>query len=1010
VELSIPEDKNQPDQVIPLGDFVGELPYQVYPIQLDGNKSASYWLPMYFANWNGHSMVLPDEKAAEIYQTTHPDVKPDPEDEIKDTGTGVSGPAQNRLNQIYEADDIATTLRYGSLYEFRIRLRDLSGGGTPLLPDVRPLNETPSNKAACPFKRFVAPNQLRLEDLPVNTDAPAEINRLRIRRPLLGYPAVVYTDKYTQAEAIARLKDASQNMQGKEAFGIADPDVNRLEITVEVETLKMDNLLSVSGRDNYVRLYTTQRFFPAVNNPDDYEEVLEIPIVYRDCRVLHTGGELDLAGDLQLPDDINNLAEIVVPTARSVRLTIRAVCEDQPQNERYYGLLNAANRDMDVRYGHPTQVRLYKASDDETDLFVDAAAAEKLQGIFLQPDPPHVFDGRMTTLLLGKEIERPPDMIQRLARQLDLENIGLTLTAPKGERILFGCSNRIRHTLSPDKSSLTFSSKGDLMNHWLCCLKLQLDRDWTWDALEERSLVIRREKHFTNDDEETEKEVAEVGDIELSHTASFEALQNPKRNYTRVIFIDAVEPKTERMQAPPNQQEPRFPDTIEVSYTITTRFKADHAAQRDADEQLAFSLPITTPPAQVPKIASAGIALSPYRRNEKYSASEPRQRFLWIELEEPIEDPNDTYFARVLAYTPDQLISNNHPDLFIAPQEPALPVEPEHIRVITRDSSNDLAGARAMQPMQKATDSDRHYLLPLPPGLHADAAEMFGFFTYEFRVGHYRNRKTKQMVWCTARGRFGRALRATGIQHPAPTLTCLVNRDEEKLYVSAPYAAAVFDGKDVTADPPRTQLWCLLYAQVRQADNRDFRNILLDDKQLDWRVQLEEDRGADWFLRYDDRQRKLLKNITIRNWKDELDYGNLKHVYKLAETAELNRDATKYGTVVWSNKEIGQLLQLYGLPPDSRLSVLAVEILPTITNFREHISGFARPEVIDKFRENIQAVELPRWGVFEGPPEQPDPGASVVDGPSPLSDALGHHRILRTSPLTEVPFVCCPDC
>ena len=51
-----------------------ELPYQVYPMQLDGDKSKSYWLPMYFAGWNGHSMVLPDQDAAEIYQTTHPNV------------------------------------------------------------------------------------------------------------------------------------------------------------------------------------------------------------------------------------------------------------------------------------------------------------------------------------------------------------------------------------------------------------------------------------------------------------------------------------------------------------------------------------------------------------------------------------------------------------------------------------------------------------------------------------------------------------------------------------------------------------------------------------------------------------------------------------------------------------------------------------------------------------------------------------------------------------------------
>jgi len=66
-----------------------------------------------------------------------------------------------------------------------------------------------------------------------------------------------------------------------------------------------------------------------------------------------------------------------------------------------------------------------------------------------------------------------------------------------------------------------------------------------------------------------------------------------------------------------------------------------------------------------------------------------------------------------------------------------------------------------------------------------------------------------------------------------------VNRDENKLWVSAPFATAVFDGRNVTADPPRTQLWALLYAQARQADNLDTRDILLDDKQLDWRLEIE---------------------------------------------------------------------------------------------------------------------------------------------------------------------------
>ena len=43
-----------------------------------------------------------------------------------------------------------------------------------------------------------------------------------------------------------------------------------------------------------------------------------------------------------------------------------------------------------------------------------------------------------------------------------------------------------------------------------------------------------------------------------------------------------------------------------------------------------------------------------------------------------------------------------------------------------------------MQPMEMSNgadqDANRFYLLPLPAGLHPESPEMFGFFTYEFRV------------------------------------------------------------------------------------------------------------------------------------------------------------------------------------------------------------------------------------------------------------------------------------
>lgn len=1010
-----------------LGKFDNELAYQVYPSQIDGDQSDAFWLPMYFANWNGHTMVLPDPDAAALYQTTNPGVNADPQTVIpvakqdptdpeypnKKTGTGASGPAKKDLNKIYKSAPIHTPLRYGHEYEFRMRLRDVSGGGTPLLPTIQPINTTPSNIAKCHFKRFVAPNQVRSAvPLPFNTDSPSNFTQLQLQRPWLNYPAVIYTGKYTHP--IARLQAASNALLGQppnvqEAFGIPDPDVDRVQITVEVQTLRMDNLQSVSGTENYVLLYTTKRAFPKVNTEDDYAATLNVPIVYRDCHVLHTGAELDLKNDLGV-DNIDTLAEIVVPTGRTIRLTLRALCEKKAADGDYYGSLDEKNPDMDSRFGHISQLWLYQPSTDETELF-DTLPAQMVQGIYLQPDPPYIFDGNPLSLFISKQTDNPPDLVQRLAKQIGVEVKGMTLSAEQGERVQFGCSNRIRHTLSPEHSSITFATKGDLLNHWLCVLSLDLNRDWTWDALQDTSFVITRTVHFTHDDA-TEIDSGEIGTIEVRHTASLESLQNPQRDYTRLIFIDAVEPKNPRFQPSPHQTELRFPDTIDVSYTITTQFKTGHGAQHDPDIKLTLSLPITTPPAQIPKVASAGIALSPYRRNAKYSATEPRRRYLWVEFAEPIRDPQDTYFARVLASAPDQLISNNELDLIFTPQEPALPIDAELIRVIPPSASNDLAGLNAMQPMQKAADSDKHYLLPFPPGISADAPELFGFFTYEFRVGHYGveqivdGNQKMQMAWTTAQGRFGRPLRATGIQHPAPTLTCVVNRDPDKLYVSAPYAVAVFNGKNVTADPPRTQLWCLLYAQVRQADYKDYRNILLDDKPLDWRVQIEFDKDVNLFTRYNDQQRSLLKAVTINSWNDELDYANFQHVYKLVDNAQLNKDATKYGTTVWGNAEIKQLLELYGLPSDLPLSVLVVEILPTITNIYEAIPGLGQEGVRNAVRDNLRVTDLPEAGVIHETMARLNQEAQFRPPPDPLSEELGQHRILRTSPLTEVPYVC----
>jgi hypothetical protein len=118
-----------------------------------------------------------------------------------------------------------------------------------------------------------------------------------------------------------------------------------------------------------------------------------------------------------------------------------------------------------------------------------------------------------------------------------------------------------------------------------------------------------------------------------------------------------------------------------------------------------------------------------------------------------------------------------------------------------------------------------------------------------------------------------------------------------------------------------------------------------------------------------------------------------------ADQAETSRDATKYGTTFWSNKEIEKLLEAYGLPKDLPLSVLCVEVFTNITNEQDYRTRNIRTEEILK-------MEVDAAG---------NPGNSTGDfnrrlsREKPLSNNLGNFRILRTSPLVEVPFVCCTE-
>jgi hypothetical protein len=924
-----------------------ETGVQVFPVKINADLATAYWLPSYFTQWYGPSLVLPDTRAAEL----------DESGALADPGSYSDDKINARPDQkggLYEPllpKDVE--LKYGNEYEFRVRLGDLSGGG-PVVTDDE-LNDAPATSSSITFRRYVAPKQLKVVPLAPQPDSRTAIfyegNSFQISRPRLGYPALLFT-KMDTSDAFQKLLDDKaflhtgkvppETIKEQRAVSYFDPDVDRIFVIVEVKTLLLDNLDSLNQRESFIPLYTTFRDFPV-----DPEAPFNLQLEYRDANVIQFGNKIDL-GDLNLSKtDIDQGDSIVLPTSRDIRITLFPVASDKEDKPEYFGFAKTLFAGEFVRSGEPVQFFVRQDAEEEQQFFRKDLESRQLQGIYLQLDPPQL--NNPVTLVPftveGKELEQSTVM-QRLAAQLDLDFKGLSLIGKRGERTQFGCSSRIRNTLAPDNSSLTFATQGELLNHWLCVLSFEIDRDWTWDGLAQTGIAIGRRKQFTGEAATLEEEI--VGHVQLKKTASRVATTNPDRSHTRIVFIDAVEPK-KNLDAPATLAHP-FPNTIDLQYQLVPNFipSVDPASSDNETVTRDLQVPVTTIPAQVPKVVGAGVALSPYQHDADYSQSAVRQRYLWLEFSEPVQDPNDTYFARVLSYAPDPLLSFANPDQVLVRQDdPPLAIDPELIRVITKGHGNDNAGIDAMQFMEAETANPEepmvklspvHYLVPLPPGLHDESPELFGFYVYELRVGH------TDRIWCTAQARFGHPARLNGVQHPAPPLKCLVDRTPAALSVTAQYAQALFGGRNVTSKPPKTEIWCMLYAQVKQANAAQNRNILLAEARGQYVAST--NRNTEEFLR-------ARPDMSLQ----------------AANAFDLNLDAPLTGTVSWSEAEIQQLLDQFNLARTTGLSVLAVEMMP-------------------RYDQYILFGKAPDTSV------------------RPLSQQLGQYRILRTSPLVAAPEIC----
>lgn len=731
-------------------DFTGEHAFEVHPIQHDAEPTGVFWLSMYFANWHGPSLIGLDDLQAELTGRPMP-------------------PADDRV----KGEPPAVELRYGRSYQFRVRLVDHSGGGPA--EGAKPVVPAPAPIGRIDFRRFVRPQFLTpINRPPATPDPTAPPAAITLRRPLLGYPTVVFTD-VAGAEALLRADLPAAKLAGREV-GLPDPDVAAAEIEVQV---RMPGFDPAGGEDGYRTVYSTVRPFPAAGD-------VVVPLAWQDIAQVDTLTSPAVTDPLPLP------------TGRDVRLRYRAVGRNKTE---YWGTDEA-------RFGPSRFVRMRSDSTDETALLREDGPLHRLRAMFLRPERPADRVSAVRAIAEGQPRENAGAALERVAELLDLDVEGMTLRGRPGRRTVFGATHAMRHVLGPDAATLSFASKSDLFGQWLVAVRATLARDWSWDGLDDRGIQVMRRFGVGAP--------TAVGHLVVPPTINPDAIKggNPDRSEVDLVFIDAVDPK--EFTSP-------HPREIDVSYHLEPSFRGA-AAVTDPDPPIDIRLPITTPPTQRPKLVSAGVALEPYVRFDDYSRTEPRQRHLWLEFDRPLDNPRDGMFCRILGYGPDPELIPPATDIPEA-EEPSLPIDPEPIRAIAPSQPADAAGLSAMTRLVPSTTTDPgqppvFYLMPLPPGVASVDDELLGFFTYELRVGHADG-------WSTAQGRFGTPLRVTGVQHPAPPLSLDLRRSPAGIVASASFANPVLNGQSLQPMPPRSEIWILLYVQVVQADGQDRRNVLL---------------------------------------------------------------------------------------------------------------------------------------------------------------------------------------
>lgn len=814
--------------------------------------SGQLWLPAWFVKWRGGSLVVSTNDEQRLMNV--PPGRPEPAVPV-------------------DADGVE--LRYGRRYEFRVRLADTTGGGPALDAEPSRLGEAPT--ARLHMKRHRAPSLVGVDT--VTPPADGSLASLRVHRPRLGYPEAVFAaGAVARAELLAQIaaNDAGLPADAK-APTIADPDTAYLRIRVLVRPPRFEPQADDEG---FVEWYQTSRAFPA-----DPSLPLDLALAWQDAPDYR---EIDVSPQLGAEGTVNG--PLLLATARDLRLEVRALGRN---DMAYFAHAKA-------RLGPAEVVDLHAQASAiaEAGILRPLPPADFLRSVFLRPDR---IGAKAAVRAVVAQNEASPALLGRLASALDLVADGPMLLGNPGDRIAFGCAG-LAHHLAPDGSSIELADAAELAGQWINAVQVVVDRDWTWRGGGSPTLVVSRTVSLP-DAAGAPGETVDVGTIELMNSVNVQATLKPDRSFTRLVFIDAV---------PPRMGPDGLPYEMAVTYKVRLRLEGGTSVAQQVDTRL----PIVTPPAQAPKVVSAGIALTPYGRDAAYASTDSRIKRLWIEFDRPLADPRDAWFVRPLTSTPDPMLLPAVEPVADPQVVEGVPLDPELVRVITPGQVQDLAGLSTMQRLEPSPASDRHFLVPLPPNTDPGSPELFGFYTYEIRAGHDRG-PAADPLWSTAQGRFGEALVLEGVQHPAPELSCSVfTGPSGSVRVRAPYAAPYVGLRRVLPNPPNTEIWAVLYAQVVQADASTRRNVQIDLRRL-----------------------RVVRSHQPR------------------DTAALAVE----GEVRWTGAEVQAALDLAGLPEDSPLSALAIEVLP-------------------------------------------EPNGSFDD---PMGGDLGQVRILRTSPLAAVQRDCC---